>query len=140
MDVRAARIVLIAATTANILTVLPTKNLPRERKDGKGMTKGSSTPWDLPGGKLEDNETSQDAMVRELREETGLDLSEIGATLQLGPQYEATTKTDVYVYLIDSEVPPSAGDGITKCEWCTTATAATRGGFALNRALAVGLK
>jgi ADP-ribose pyrophosphatase YjhB (NUDIX family) len=37
-------------------------------------------PWSLPGGKLEDGETLAGALVREMKEETGLDV-EVGRLL-----------------------------------------------------------
>jgi 8-oxo-dGTP diphosphatase len=30
--------------------------------------------WEFPGGTIEDNESAQDALVREIKEETGLDI------------------------------------------------------------------
>src|ERR1700676_4681336 len=35
---------------------------------------GAGRPWSLPGGKLEEGETLAEALVREMKEETGLDV------------------------------------------------------------------
>lgn len=45
------------------------------------------TPWDLPGGWLERDESPADCVLRELREETGL-------TAQLGPVVRLTRETE----------------------------------------------
>lgn len=137
MDVRAARIVLTALDTRDILIVLPSKNLPRARKDGRGMTKGKKQPWDLPGGKLEIGETSTVAATRELLEETGLHLESLGATLVTGPEFDHLSKTDVFLYTVPKEVEATPGEGISECEWCSRGDAQTKGGFALQKALAL---
>ena len=46
--------------------------------------------WDLPGGFLEENEHPLDALVRELREETGLEIEPQGF---VGVWMEPTTRT-----------------------------------------------
>lgn len=37
-------------------------------------TPGTGRSWSLPGGKLEDGETLAEALIREMKEETGLDV------------------------------------------------------------------
>ena len=37
--------------------------------------------WSLPGGKVEERETLADALVREMREETGLDVESAGGCM-----------------------------------------------------------
>jgi ADP-ribose pyrophosphatase YjhB (NUDIX family) len=48
-------------------------------EDGRLLLLNQDTPntgrsWSLPGGKLEDGETLAEALVREMKEETGLDV------------------------------------------------------------------
>lgn len=39
----------------------------RSKEPGKGQ-------WAVPGGRIEDNETAEECLVREMKEETGLDI------------------------------------------------------------------
>ncbi|OGZ62419.1 MAG: hypothetical protein A3C58_03235 [Candidatus Staskawiczbacteria bacterium RIFCSPHIGHO2_02_FULL_34_10] len=55
-----------------------------ERMDGKG--------WNLPGGRVEEGETDQVALVREVKEETGLDVE---ALHQVGPDHVFNDDTAV---------------------------------------------
>ena len=137
MPAKATRLVLFAKAEGKMLAVLPTKNLPRPRKDGKGTTKGMAEPWDFAGGKLEAEETSWDALVRELKEETGLIFEDLGAIQVASPVYERSTKTDVYHYEIPKAVPVTPGEGIKECKWVFLKEALRTGSFPLQRALAV---
>jgi hypothetical protein len=78
----ASHVILFAEDTSSILAVYPTKALPRPFKNNPSkMTKGSDTPWKLPGDKRKLGETLHEAAARGLRQKTGLTLGDLGATL-----------------------------------------------------------
>ena len=72
---------MFSRATGCLLRVLPSKNLPRPKKWGSGMTKGVADPWMPPGGKLRPGEGPREAVERELKEETGLDLAALQPVL-----------------------------------------------------------
>lgn len=53
------------------------------QKDGniliaqRGRNKSQGLKWEFPGGKLEDNETAEESLVREIKEELNIDI-EVG--------------------------------------------------------------
>jgi 8-oxo-dGTP pyrophosphatase MutT (NUDIX family) len=80
--------------------------------------------WGLPKGHLESGESSAQAALREVREETGLD------DLQLGPDLGEidwlfrkrgrTVHKFCRFYLMtseDGETTPELAEGITECQW-----------------------
>ncbi|MEI7719595.1 MAG: NUDIX hydrolase [bacterium] len=77
--------------------------------------------WDLPGGRLHNDEVASDGLKREVKEELGVDIEIIGvvtAFLNHGISFNAF----VVIYraaLMDLEQPltPEAGE-IGKIEWC----------------------
>jgi 8-oxo-dGTP pyrophosphatase MutT (NUDIX family) len=53
--------------------------------------------WEEPGGKMNANESARECCVREVMEETGIDLSQ-PEYKQIGLVYSKWTKANVYVY------------------------------------------
>jgi ADP-ribose pyrophosphatase YjhB (NUDIX family) len=89
--------------------------------------------WGLPKGHLEGGESSQEAALREVREETGLEDLRLGPELVTIDWYfrakgmEIHKFTTFYLMYSESGEPvPEAGEGITACEWIPLSEADVR--------------
>lgn len=79
------------------------KYLITQRKMNKPWAPGS---WEIPGGGVSAGETSEEAIVRELKEETGLDVSSAEGGLVFtykreNPEEKNNYFVDVYRYIMD---------------------------------------
>ena len=129
--------IIFAASSGRMLAILENKNLPRPRKDGKGMCKGKASPWDFPGGKRELGDADERAvMVRELREETGLDADGLQSVRE-GRFYVPDAKCTVFLFEVTQEFDVQPGQGVKETAWVDREHVNTLGTYRMQRALAV---
>ncbi|MEU9943112.1 NUDIX hydrolase [Streptomyces lavendulae] len=78
--------------------------------------------WALPGGHVDAGETSLEAAVRELEEESGItipasDLRQVGAFDAVGRDARGRYVSVAYTATLPALVEPTAGDDATAARW-----------------------
>jgi 8-oxo-dGTP diphosphatase len=76
--------------------------------------------WAFPGGFMEMDETTEECAIRELKEETGLELSElhqIGVYSKVDRDPRGRTVTVAYLAVVDSTIAVEGQDDAAKAEW-----------------------
>jgi 8-oxo-dGTP diphosphatase len=92
--------------------------IKRGHEPGKGL-------WSVPGGRIEPGETDEEAVVREVREETGLDVQcgpLLGAIERPGLAGTTLQIRDYHAVVTGGEL--AAGDDAAAAQWVTAEEAA----------------
>lgn len=73
--------------------------------------------WEFPGGKLEDNEPAEQALIREIKEEVGLDIHQYRHLGQINHQYSDRSVELIIFLVTDFSGTASALEGQLGLKW-----------------------
>lgn len=97
-------VVLLKKQDDNIFVLL------NERSPGK---------WELPGGKVEKGESTKDAAIREIKEETNINIDpeKLITVNEMMPEYKTNKRCNYYGYFISSNQKIKAGSDAKNLQW-----------------------
>ncbi|MGN0100133.1 (deoxy)nucleoside triphosphate pyrophosphohydrolase [Dietzia sp. CH92] len=101
------RIEVVAAVFVRGGEVLACRRAPGKSAPGK---------WEFPGGKIDDNETPEAALVREVREELGISVS-VGALVDRTVTPVGDLDIDLACYLVTSAEAPARSSDHDELRW-----------------------
>lgn len=84
--------------------------LLNERRKGK---------WEMPGGKVESGEKSKEAAIREIKEETNIDINpkKLITIEEMSPEYKTNKRCNYYGYFVDNNQEINAGSDAKNLKW-----------------------
>lgn len=103
----AKTITVVGAVFTNEDSVLAFRRSPERPAGGK---------WEFPGGKVEQGETPEEALQREIHEELGLQIS-VGRLIDRSSTVVGENTIDLACYLVDSEEYPSSSSDHDQIMW-----------------------
>jgi 8-oxo-dGTP diphosphatase len=113
---------LIVRVVAGILRDARGRVLIARRPEGKHMAGG----WEFPGGKLHAGESAEDALVRELREELGIEISGLERFITIDHEY-SDRRVLMQTFLIRRCVGEPHGREGQAIRWCAVGELAGAG-------------
>lgn len=126
MDAAPDLIDVVAAVIEEDGRILACRRAPH--KSGAGL-------WEFPGGKVEPGETPEDALVREIAEELGVEIHVLGHLTSIERSQEGIRLICLRAELVDAEPTASTDhdavrwvprDGSDRLEWAPADVAAIR--------------
>lgn len=90
----------------------------------RSMHRPSGGKWEFPGGKVEEGESQEAALVREVKEELGIDI-EVGNLIDRTVTHLEELAVDLACYLVTSDDLPTLSSDHDDIRWVSKAELST---------------